>query len=447
MAPIICKATPELPEDWNLPLETELSYHIDFDNRGVTTILDQMSDQYQFANAEPDFFGDPELHFKLTTVDTSCNLSDFVSSFLDLTAPFEMEQYLDEEWMLQTTYILPLFVPVNHWTDLEDEFAAQTDQVSFEDSFTGEYIYEVTWIANVTQYKFEFVWQDTDGSLQAVNYEILKNGQYDRVHLALSGITKPNKSSSISNMVLYYGIPMFILGVVGIYVKYKVRKAKQAKLNANVNEINELNKSHTNGLNSVTEAELFENQAEIRENYRHFRTRYLIRTAVFNGLAIPLFITGLKLLKGVGTSAADEWKIMVIIMSCVFFAGDLVFGVSLPLFKIIRRIKKRLKTHDYRNSQRPILKQDLDRHFIDISPILTFVWSLTILISSDLIFTIRTMPSLGGKILMATLLIVEIGVICASYFMFPFRMLVWFRKYAMKHNYTFNSNPEMAFSD
>lgn len=423
----------EPSDSWQIQPGTIYTFHVSHHDSSMPSIIDSFASSYHFNNLSTDFFGDPQIKVNLTAIDYSANLSSIIDSFLHLRAPFNCSQLNGDKWETCNTYFLPLCVPIDNWDAIETLFSEKGD-VEVEHSFVGEYSYKINWMKGLINYSYTYVWDDKDGSLQALICRISSLGLYDEMDLRLAGIGA--NDSSLINILLPLGGVFISIGITLIFVLVK-KKSKEKK---SPSDLREDYPSETAQM-----LELQENQQKFVERYKEFKKHYLIRWSFIQIILIGVMILGANTLEEIGTSASQEKNITL-----TFIAGGLVLFLltmflNIPLIiisNVFRKEDKRLFKQNNPNVSKQekwkkiLFKKRKSIDFTDMSPMFTVATFFAIFLLRGLFTNLPT--TLQGKILLIGLAVLLIILLAAGIYLMPFVLLKRVRKEAVKRKFFFD---------
>ncbi|TFH27184.1 MAG: hypothetical protein E4G98_06375 [Promethearchaeota archaeon] len=422
--------------NWQIQPGTMITFGLDtYTNSSTHTILDEMAEEYDFDHLEANFFGEPQLKFNITAINTSVSISQLVENFLNFTAPMEYDQILNESGESKTNF-LPLCVPIEMWEGFQTEFEARSISCTFFHTGTNEASYTVNWAFEDQNAIVTFYWDDQDGSLQAIFYEIGMGTERDVLILRLSGLQTP---TPWANNILPYEIliGVLVIGVgAGIFF-FIIRYKKKYRIAIDSLKEEKQRQIAEEGINPSS----YEYDPRFMEGFSRFKNRYLIRCVFFNGISVGVFAVGVYLLDVLGNSL-ENWNLV----TGVIFGGVILIGVNVILLNVpLIKLQKQLTEHTTPNPPtvtfsekslfRPYLQQN--SHFGDISPMITFAACMAGFFVYYIFASLENITTIGGQLVMVLLSVLLIGVIAVAYYLFPNTMLRQVKKRALQVDYMF----------
>ncbi|MHA1520589.1 MAG: hypothetical protein ACTSRK_10450, partial [Promethearchaeota archaeon] len=304
----------ETSGNWRIQPGTELSYTLDtYNNSVLDTKIDEIAQEFEFAQLGENFWGEPQVELNITTMDTNVSISQLVDAFMNFTAPISIDQNLNGTWQPKTSLFLPLAVPIDMWDDFESEFE-NTDAFycRFEHASYDEVIYTLGWYEGDHYIYVTFVWSDDNGSLQAIFYEIGDKNDGDTKDVLifrLSAIKIPT-DFTLFNMAptVFSAVVAFLtIGIGGVLLVLKLRNRKQymADFKSQISSRNEFQQRAQHGFQqegtwetteSGSATSNFEYEARVLESFQIFKRKYLFRWVFFNGISVGIFFLGIYLL-------------------------------------------------------------------------------------------------------------------------------------------------------
>ncbi len=424
--------------NWRILPGTVITFGLDtYTNSTTHTIVDEIAEEYDFDNLDRDFFGMPEVKFNITALNTSVSISQLVDNFLSFTAPIQSDQILNDTVESKINY-LPLCVPIDMWDEFQAEFEAQSFSSVFEHSSVDEVYYTVNWEFEGQNALVTFAWDDNDGSLQAIFYEVGMGPSRDVLILRLSGLQKPNSWSE--DMLPYVIIAVVVSILFGIVVTVLQIRSNKHKRDMGGSE---QDMGHLQNIQEDLTSSTYEYDPRFLEGFQRFKRRYLIRSAILNGFSVGVFAMGIYLLDVLGTSLENENMVMGVIIG----GGVLIFVITMVLNIPILKFQKQLtptgppkplsESFSGKSRFKSSLLYQKKAQFGDISPLLTLVSCIGGFLVYAILTGLGDITTIGGKLVMISLVVILIGIVGVGYYMFPFAMLKNIKKRALQADYIF----------
>jgi len=231
---------------WFVSIGDTATYEV-FVNSNATmfTIADEIASKYHFSEIlkHKDILGVSETTVRVTALNNLQNITKLAELILSFKGPAEVAQKLNNTWENKTKNVLPFFIPIGFWNELNVSFTKilpANSTVSYTHSWTNEYNYHFQYTMNDTKVYLFLSWGENDGILQAMTLNVTKHSTTDSISLILSGssIARENTMENVIRnsigiflsflvFLIVFGPPASIWVLVGSRTKYVTVEEKQ----------------------------------------------------------------------------------------------------------------------------------------------------------------------------------------------------------------------------
>ena len=207
--------------EWKVLPGSSLEFEVSQDlNSSLNTIADKIAYEYNFDNLSKNFKGNDAFSIKAVNFTLKYNITDIVKDILNFSGPIEVEKYINDSWISIERYILPFFIPIEHWNDIDDlipTFLPDSAIYDFENNrLFDEYKYIISWFDEETSLLNDlwFQWRGNNGVLSGFGISVSNSSEsssdHDSFSIKISSTYIPDTNTPEKPTSLLYPIIIFI---------------------------------------------------------------------------------------------------------------------------------------------------------------------------------------------------------------------------------------------